>query len=153
MVSKSRIGGHPTQDESFDFNTLINSPYKEDSSMASPGYVTHDQLRDFGDKIEERFEKRFDKMDARLDRTDANITEMSKDIVALTTKLDNIPKDFDLVRSNVKNDIHEMMKEQNKEMKNSARFWAGLTITAIPVFFLLFEKFSPILSAASEAAK
>ncbi|WP_028302969.1 hypothetical protein [Oceanospirillum maris] len=151
MVSKSRIGGHPTQDESFDFSTLINSPYKEDSSMASPGYVTHDQLRDFGDKFEERFEKRFDKMDARMDRMDANIAEMSKGIVALTAKVDHIPMQLENQKLQTKLDIEGMLKEQNKEIKSDARYRTTITIAGIGLVVALIQAAPAIFSAMTSA--
>lgn len=123
-----------------------------DTEMSN-SHVTHAELRNFEEKLEAKFEHRFDKLDARMDRMDANIAKMSDGIVALTAKVDHIPMQLENQKLQTKLDIEGMLKEQNKEMKGSARFWAGLTIAAIPVFFLLFEKFSPILSAASEVTK
>ena len=52
--------------------------------------------------------------------------EIRSEMASMSAKLDNIPTQLELVRSNVKNDTHEMMKSEN-------RFLITVLLTAAPL--------------------
>lgn len=139
-------------DERADSHRNRNQTSQKEMS-ADRNTVTQDQLFQLESKLDQKLERMEDKLDARLDRMETNIAEMSKGIVTLTAKVDQIPMQLENQKLQSKLDIEVMLKEQNKEIKSDARYRTTITIAGIGLIVALIQTAPLIIEAINKTSQ